>query len=41
MMIEMECPTDKVQAVFDHVRKIHPYETIAIDTWEITKFTLN
>ncbi|HSW96787.1 MAG TPA: hypothetical protein VLF89_03100 [Candidatus Saccharimonadales bacterium] len=29
--IEMECPKEKMQAIFEAVRKVHPYEKFAID----------
>ena len=35
--IEMECPKEKLQAVFDAVRKVHPFETFTIDAVEIKR----
>lgn len=36
--IEMECPKTKLEKVFKAIRKVHPYDKIAIDVVEITRF---
>jgi len=36
--IEMECPKEKMQTVFEAVRKAHPYDKISIDTVLIERF---
>lgn len=36
--IEMECPKDKMQKVFEAVKKVHPYDKFTIDASEIKRF---
>lgn len=36
--IEMECPKEKMQDVFEAVKKVHPYEKFTIDAVEIKRF---
>lgn len=36
--IEMECPKEKMKEVFEAVRKVHPYDKIAIDAVAIEWF---
>jgi hypothetical protein len=36
--IEMECPEDKLQAVTDAIKKVHPYEKISIDAVHSKRF---
>ncbi len=36
--IEMECPKDKMKAVFEAVRAVHPYDKISLDAVEIERF---
>lgn len=36
--IEMECPKEKMQDVFDSVRTVHPYDKISIDAISIERF---
>ena|SRR3989344_2605340 len=36
--IEMECPKEKMQEVFEAVRKAHPYDKISIDAVSIERF---
>ncbi|OGG05982.1 hypothetical protein A3D05_03345 [Candidatus Gottesmanbacteria bacterium RIFCSPHIGHO2_02_FULL_40_24] len=36
--IEMECPKEKMQKVFEAVRKVHPYDKISIDAFSIERF---
>jgi len=36
--IEMECEKTDMQYVFDAIRKVHPYDKIAIDAVEIVRF---
>ena len=36
--IEMECLKEKMLQVFEAIRKVHPYDKIAIDAVEITRF---
>ncbi|CAN5139456.1 YqfO family protein [soil metagenome] len=36
--IEMECPKEKMEAVFMAIREVHPYEKIAIDAVTIERF---
>lgn len=36
--IEMECPKEKMPAVFAAVKKVHPYDKFTIDAVEIDRF---
>lgn len=36
--IEMECPKEKMQEVFEAVRKVHPYDKISLDAVIIERF---
>ena len=36
--IEMECPKDKIKEVINAVKKVHPYDKIAIDAVSIERF---
>ncbi len=36
--IEMECAKDKMQDVVDAIKKVHPYDKIAIDAIAIARF---
>src|SRR3989344_3726236 len=36
--IEMECPKEKMQEVFEAVKKVHPYDKFTIDAVDITRF---
>lgn len=36
--IEMECQKEKMHAVFEAVRKVHPYDKISLDAVEISRF---
>lgn len=36
--IEMECYKEDLRYIFDAIRKVHPYDKIAIDVVEIKRF---
>ena len=36
--IEMECPKEKIPAVFAAIRKVHPYDKISLDAVSIERF---
>ena len=34
----MECPKEKMQAVLQAVKKVHPYEEVVIDVFPMERF---